>query len=228
MTVTVNPTPRAICKIHSRYQKGCTDCRSRNAEFARTRYRLIAYGHWQPRTVVDAGEVRAHLSRLQESGLSCRVIAAKSNVAPTVVSRIAAGRQPRAYASTAAALLAVDPAPAPDTKVSSLGTARRLQALMAIGWDAHSLAERLDVHYQQVRKWRYRYRDRIPYRHHAAIAALYRELECRPGPAEKARAQARVQGYMPPVCWDDDGDIDDPVGRPRGLRKTTTHERRAA
>jgi hypothetical protein len=127
----------------------------------------------------------------------------------------------------------VDATPTPDTLVSSRGTARRLQALMAIGWDSTTLGLRLDVHKQQISKWRYGYQERIPYRMHCAVAALYRELESRPGSCERARIQARTHGYAPPACWDDDGDLDHHAGRPKGfIRRNfdhpTTSERTAA
>ncbi|MEU4558588.1 helix-turn-helix domain-containing protein [Actinoplanes sp. NPDC023936] len=202
---------------------GCDDCRTTSAARNRNRTRLIAYGQWQG--LVDIEPVRQHLKSLTSgtAGRTMRDIARTANVSPSVVDRILTGKQPTLRSATAKALLGVPLTPTPSSRVSSLGTARRLQALMAAGWDAQPLADRLGVNVQQVRKWRYRYQERITYLRHQAIAALYRELECRTGPSEPARIQARTLGYAPPVCWDDDGDLDDVRGRPKSFKKRHNH-----
>ncbi|BAL87352.1 hypothetical protein AMIS_21320 [Actinoplanes missouriensis 431] len=218
MTSTLASKPvklRTICRRHTRYVAGCEGCREVAATQKRARTRQVAYGTWQG--IVDATPIRRHLQTLLDAGLSRRDIARAARVSRNAVDLVVSGRQASAQAATAHALLAVVAAPSAATRVSSLGVSRRLQALMAIGWSAAAVAGRLDTNLQQVCKWRYRYQDRIAYRHHEAICRLYRELECRPGPSEKAQVHARTLGYAPPICWDDDGDLDDPRARPKGF-----------
>lgn len=215
--MSVSTTSRSVCSLHSRYVKGCHGCRAAAAAKSRTRTRLMAYGRWDG--LVDATPARQHVERLVEAGLTLRAIARRAQLAKSSVESLASGRQSTIYAANARAILAVGPEPDPDTMVSSLGAARRLQALMASGWDAVTLAERLGVHVQRVRKWRYRFQQQVRFRVHQEIAALYRELECRPGPSDPARVQARTLGYAPPACWDGDSDLDDPAAVPKGFRK---------
>ncbi len=220
---------RSICVAHKRYHRGCDGCREATAAWGRNRARMMAYGRWAGN--VDAAECRAHIEKLVSTGLSLKAISDKAGVAGTVVKRVRSGATKKVRAATAAAILAITYSPAPDTLVSSLGTARRLQALMAIGWDSHVLGAYLNVAYQQVGKWRYQYMEQIPHHVHVRVADLYRALECRSGPSKRAIVQASVQCYAPPVCWDGDDDIDNPATRPKGLVRrltTPTRERTAA
>jgi hypothetical protein len=211
---------RASCRDHSRYVVGCAACRTANAARKRARHRLIAYGQWEGDT--DAGPVRDHLALLAASGITRDTIVRLSGVGKSTLSSIAAG-QPTVRAVTAQAVLGVRAAPAPTARVSAAGAIRRLQALTAIGWDAHSLAARLDVQVQQVWHWRSGLYQRVSYRHHQRISALYRVLENRPGPSESSRARAQSLGYVPPIHWDGDGHLDDPNARPKVFKSNPLH-----
>lgn len=82
-------------------------------------------------------------------------------------------------------------------KVPTLGVARKLQALMAIGWSGEYLADRLGVRrsnmptsakYPTVRK---AFADKVD--------ALYSELCETAGPSVKTKARAKAAGWLPPA-----------------------------
>jgi hypothetical protein len=96
-------------------------------------------------------------------------------------------------------------------KVPSIGSVRRIQALMAAGWTGTYLAERLDVRrpnlpthtrYPTIRAWKAK-----------QIADLYDEVHMRAGPSERTRARAELHGFLPPEAWEG-VDIDDPTALP--------------
>lgn len=208
---------RAVCNAHRTYLAGCPDCRDAGAARARTRTRLIAYGQWEG--LLDAADTIAHIQRLLDAGMSRNAIAERSGAAQTVVCRLASGVQKTVHSATARKILAVQAVLPPTAVVSSLGAARRLQALMAAGWDSVTLAPLLGTSVNQVRRWRWRSQQTMRFDVHQRIAVLYRRLESQQGPSEKARRAAYAQGYVPPIHWDDDGDLDCVKARPKGVCK---------
>lgn len=94
-----------------------------------------------------------------------------------------------------------------------IGTARRLQALAAIGWRWTDLAAALDVGtWQAVQNIATRRRGEFVNTSTAErVAALYRRLSSTPGPSEPTRERAAEKGWPPPDAWDD---IDDPTALP--------------
>lgn len=99
----------------------------------------------------------------------------------------------------------------------ALGTRRRLRALLAIGWTAQLLADRLgyvseqgaqNLIHQETRATVHR-------RTHLAVAALYEELSMTPGPSHLNRLRAHGKGWEPPLSWDE-GDLDNPDAVPHG------------
>ena len=101
--------------------------------------------------------------------------------------------------------------------IDSTGTARRLQALAAIGWASADLGERLGRCPERSRTLINRWRNphqRVHTTTAAQVAALYTQLEGTPGPSVAARTHAREAGWAPPLAWHD-LDIDDPRTRPR-------------
>uniref|UniRef100_UPI003F491853 hypothetical protein n=1 Tax=Pseudonocardia sp. CA-138482 TaxID=3240023 RepID=UPI003F491853 len=102
--------------------------------------------------------------------------------------------------------------PPPHT-IDGTGSARRLQALAAIGWPVVALAERLGAHPVHVRYIRCA-RTPVRVRTHEAILALYRELSEKPGPHSRSARHAARRGWAPPIAWDDDT-IDDPAAAPQ-------------
>ena len=212
----------------ARYSHGpcrCGPCRGAASAAARHRYRMIAYGKWQPFT--DAAPAREYVRSLQAQGLGWQRIAELAGVAPPTVSSMLYGRSGRPptgriRTATAEALLAFRPAldDLPSTvPVDAAGTVRRLQALAAAGWSAQRLAGHLDASKAHVRKIVCGKYPRVTAATARAVRGLYDELWDRPPPegtrwektaAARARNHARQQGWPPAQAWDDD-EIDDPA-----------------
>lgn len=98
-------------------------------------------------------------------------------------------------------------------RVDATGTARRLQALAAIGWPSDELGRRLGCTDVAIQQWRRR-RYPVVYRRNARrVAALYDRLSATPGPSSVTRARAARSGWVPPLLWEGI-DIDDPAAAP--------------
>lgn len=102
-------------------------------------------------------------------------------------------------------------------QVSSVGTRRRLQALMAIGWDQHSLAVEVGVTNTRISNLVRGINPEVTSQTAARVARVYDRLSmsARDGTkaARYARTVARRQGWPPPLAWDDiDNDLEPPAG----------------
>lgn len=85
---------------------------------------------------------------------------------------------------------------------SPIPSARKVQALMALGWPAYEITRRLGWSNASSNLQRIPKRARI-YRHHAdAIDRVYRELSGTAGPSATTRRRAKTAGYLPPLAWD--------------------------
>ncbi|HMM96542.1 hypothetical protein [Phycicoccus sp.] len=169
-----------------------------------------AQGH---RRYVPAEDTRVRLQTLVDAHVSLRTIARASGLSDTSVGRLVAGEQRfvrRTTARRVAALRFADVFEQESGNVPSIGTIRRIQALMAIGWrksdleaagvPASNLITRPDREWVAATGWR-RTRD------------VYDRLSMTPGPSQVCRDRARARGYLPPLAWDDDT-IDDPRAVP--------------
>lgn len=98
--------------------------------------------------------------------------------------------------------------------VSSLGTARRLQALAAIGWSITELAVQCDYRKSMIGHLQTRRRPQILRATADRVAEVYERLSMRLGPScTRTRKRAARLGWAPPLAWDD---IDSPTGRAAG------------
>lgn len=96
-------------------------------------------------------------------------------------------------------------------RVDSTGTRRRIQALVAIGWNLEVLAQKLGTARGAVGD----YMCIKPVNASTArrVAAVYNQLSMTPGPSRRAQVRARNKGWVPPFGWDD-AEIDDPNAQP--------------
>lgn len=173
------------------------------------------------RRLVDAGPVHAHLSRLVAAGWSYRAISEAAGVAPTTVHKITHRGQATVRRDVAARILRVraDQVLArranPAGFVPAVGTRRRIEALLALGWRHEDItaasglpgAGRSGVVLHQRGDW-------VAKATHDAIVTAYAALSSRRGPSERTRRRALDLGYAPPAAWDDDADQDDPDAAP--------------
>jgi transcriptional regulator with XRE-family HTH domain len=205
----------------------CPACTAANRQAAARAARLQAYGLWAP--FVPAGTARAHVQALGQAGIGWRRVAALAGVSTGAVSKLLYGgpgdREPARHLrpATAAAILAVRP----DARnlggaalVDAVGTHRRLQALVAIGWSQAKLAARMGMtpaNFAAMMR-----RCQVTADTARAAAAIYDQLWNQPPrqtsqrekiAAARAGNHAQARGWAPPLAWDDD-QIDRPDGKP--------------
>ncbi len=204
-------------------------CRPANAAYERARYRLQAYGRWEPYT--GAQPPRTHVRHLMEAGIGVPRIAELAGVPyPTLCNLLygspSQGVLPpaRIRTATAAKILAVSPgetALAPGALVDATGTRRRVQALIALGHSEKTLAPMIPMAPEHLRRIA-RGHSTVSARTARAVRALYdrmwdqsppRATAAQRATASKCRARAEGKGWVPPLVWDDDT-IDDPSAQP--------------
>lgn len=203
----------------------CNICGFAVSEYDRRREYAIRTGAWR----VDGELVRAHLRSLMAAGVGRRRIAEAAGVNGSLLTRHLYGRNGRPAPATmrydlAQKLLAVTPDLAPPARVPGIGTARRIQALVAIGWPLPELAARLGWTLANLCDRAVCRRPCVAVRNARLVADLYDRLSMTPptGPqADRARVRARRRGWVPPLAWDDDT-IDDLRATPRGTRPAVT------
>jgi hypothetical protein len=195
-------------------------------DYARWRARQIAYGRWEP--WADAAPVRDHVRRLQVTGASYHAIARAAGVSPMTVYRLQSGAPPKGHrirALQATSLLSVTPERLERSiaRRDATGARRRLQALIAMGHPATSLARRLDIAPRKVWDIVRAATATITPATHTAVCDVYERMwDLRPPEhtaaerraAAAARTRAAAKGWPTPMGLDDDG-LDDPAYRPR-------------
>jgi hypothetical protein len=98
-------------------------------------------------------------------------------------------------------------------EVDSTGSARRLQALAALGWNLAALAPQLGMTVSRVQYLQTQQSATALRRTAARVAAVYARLSMTPGPSDRTRRHALRAGWEPPLAWDDDV-LDDPRAEP--------------
>lgn len=199
-------------------------------DYARWRARQIAYGRWEPWT--DAAPVRDQVRRLRVTGASYHAIARAAGVSPMTVYRLQNGAPPKGHglperirALQATWLLAVTPErlERSTARRDATGARRRLQALIAMGHPATSLARRLDIAPRKVWDIVRAATATITPATHTAVCDLYERMwDLRPPEhtaaerraAAAARTRAAANGWPTPMGLDDDS-LDDPAYGPR-------------
>lgn len=204
----------------------CLPCCYAASVYEQQRVKNNAYGR---SNYIDAEPARQHVAKLMAAGVGLKRIVVVSGSSQGVLWKLMYGKNggtpsKRVTKATAERLLALDPANpallADGAPVSSVGAARRLQALTCLGWSINRLADEGGL-------------DRQPLdaalagkpifaRTARAVAALYEQLWDQPAPtgdhrerisASRARRRAEASGWAPPLAWDDET-IDDPDATP--------------
>jgi hypothetical protein len=205
----------------------CYTCAWERSQYDDNRTRAITAGTWQP--WVDAEPVRVHVAFLRSCDMGLRPIAALAGVDRKRLQAILTGRpergtgpQVKVRPALAAAVLAVEPTLenlAPSTLINPVGTQRRLQALVAMGWPQQHLADRLGMtpaNFGTMIR-----REHVLVRRALQVRALYDQL-WRADPRQdgatevgidRALKAAAANGWAPVGAWDDDT-IDDPQATP--------------
>lgn len=221
---------------YARYTAGCRCrvCRRANVAYESNRRRQVAYGRWQP--FVDAEPVRQHVQRLRAAGMGQKRVAELAGISSNTIAKLLYGATPtrRVRPATAERLLSVtlglDLFRAA-ALVDATGARRRLQALVALGWPMTELARRMGMAPSTFSQFM---RSRTVRAVNARrVGELYesmwdqappRDTPQRRGAASRARTLARVEGWLPPLAWDDDT-IDDPAaGAPEPVEQVDVDE----
>jgi hypothetical protein len=226
----VDRTPK-VCQHHTTHRHGtyaayvmdlcrCLLCARARSDWQETTNRTKAYGTWNG--LVDAEPARQHVRALQAAGLGLKQISAAAGFAGGVMGKLMYGyhgRPPavRVRPTTANRIMAV-PMPtianlAAAQLVPAIGTARRIQALMRVGWTIPKIAQLTGVEKQSIRRAARGEQQKVLAATHRAVQRTYDEIWNRPAPADtrearssasRARSMAIREGWPPPAAWDDD------------------------
>jgi DNA-binding XRE family transcriptional regulator len=198
----------------------CIPCRRDHTAHRNRTDRLKAYGRYD-RYNQPVGPVRDHIVMLRGAGITPARLSEISGVSEFAIFRVL--RSPDSgivRARTARRILAVQPSPenaAGHAIVDSTGTRRRVEALVAIGWNLKQLTEMLGYSPTQIP--RMLAGEPVRMRTAREVARFYDVMWDRPAPAGRSRAfalrMAAERRYYPPLARDDD-EIDDPAAKPHG------------
>jgi len=195
------------------------DARRRRANVvdskARKRRQLAAL-RGQPTGLIPNGPIRTRAKRLLDLGWSMEAIVHAADIDATSAGlRLIVGGVSRncerkwAPVANLPITLAV-PDGVPDTCwVPSLGAARRVQALMAIGWRHDDMTEYMGRSSHHLSAHSYKQINAHDWR---LVDAAYEILSGAHGSSPKSRTRARAAGYLPPLAWTN---IDNPREIPR-------------
>lgn len=155
---------------------------------------------------IDATPLRNHLSTLFGAGWSLNSIAGVSGVAATTLSKVHRGDQLNVRPESISRVLAINPDALADRTnrdgrepfVARVGTVRRIQALMFLGWTAEAMREHCGMNTANLIHQQGRWVTRST---HDTVAAMYRDLCARPGPSVRTANRARKNGYVGPAAW---------------------------
>jgi transcriptional regulator with XRE-family HTH domain len=201
----------------------CEPCTAARSAYDNQRFKNIAYGrsHW-----TDPEPARQHVRALMNQGMGLNRIITLGGSNGGQLWKLLYGalredgtRVPtkRIRKDVAARILAVELDLAGGARVRSLGSTRRLRALVALGWSQAELARRLgvtDTAVSRIISGRYE----TVVANATAITRLYDELSMVKPPemtqhqradAAKSRARARRMGWQPPLAIDDETLDDD-------------------
>lgn len=153
-----------------------------------------------------AEPARLHIATLQGASWSYRTIAAHTGLSDTLIINLAHGQE-RCLTAVRDLICALDPTTIPTRSyhgatpfVSRVGTFRRIQALLTMGWPHDHLLTTTGVN---TRALLGKSRPRVSLATHDAIATAYRDLASRRGPSTRTSARALARGYATPADWDD-------------------------
>ncbi|MHA0288309.1 hypothetical protein ACXYX3_17890 [Mycobacterium sp. C3-094] len=178
------------------------------------------YVHWrEANPVLDPAPAREHIKQLRDAGLTWRHISNLSTIPARTLHEIANGSRQFITAPTARCVLGVTVPDIPYYKVDDrsrvpvIGTARRLQALIAIGYTSEQVASMLDYDPHHFAKVLHGKKPSVEAATARAAAELFERLKNTPAPdsygGRRARLRAQRLGWALPLAWDE-GAIDDP------------------
>jgi lambda repressor-like predicted transcriptional regulator len=201
-------------RANGRLADGFKGCPCQRCRAARERYRkrrLLLNTSGRPLRI-PAAPVARHIRALLDAGTGWPTISKKAGCSTSTLHRILNGQE-LTRRTVADRILAVQPKPAPGRFADSVGTVRRLQALMAIGYSLESLSQESGVNVSvlidALKGRKPRVRGSVADR----VAAAYDRLCMRPGDCARSRNRAARESWVPPLAWSE-GALDDPSAVP--------------
>ena len=205
----------------------CRPCRDATRAYERARERQRIYGH---PAYIPADPARAHVRALQARGMGWKRVARAAGLDSSVLWKLLYGDPSRNMAPskrirphTEAAILAVTLNLGGAISTPSVGTRRRLQALVAIGWSQSKLAAHLGMGPGNFgRVIHGNTTPNVTIATARAVTALYDQLWDQPPPHTahrdhiaytRAINHATAFDWPVPMAWDED-DLDDPDAQP--------------
>ena len=171
---------------------------------------------------IPADRIRSHVQALLDSGMGRAEIARRADVEFVTITRLLRGDLATMRRDRATRLALVTPT---DVKaqeaglVDATGSIRRLRALNAIGWSDAEVMRKAGR--RPAEAWMMTQSGRCYASTRAAIAAAYDDLWDKTPPrssgATRAIRRAQLNGWPPPLAWDDDHGphgIDNPDAQP--------------
>lgn len=182
---------------------------------------------------VPAGPVIAKVEQLVSEGYSRQAIAAAAGISSRTIFQATLVKRRTVWRTTSDPILALTRADVvrnstPVSLVPAVGAARRLQALMRMGWRMSDMAANA-TEYHLINKVRTAPYLRIQAANFLRIQEMYDRLSMKVGPSNQNRTKAARFGYAPPLAWDedtiDDPDADPDLGGPALTRRMRLHMR---
>lgn len=156
---------------------------------------------------VDAQRLIPHLTRLKAAGMTDKSIANAAGLTQDAVTGVLRRRYGHITRRVAAALLSVEPQDPDVGLCPSFPTARRLQALGAIGYSSSDISAGCGLSPTMVRFLTKGSRPNVTVRTDRVVAAFYDAHSMIPltgWKADRVRRESAAKGWAPPLAWDDD------------------------
>lgn len=197
------------------YLRGCRrpECLQAHYRYM-SRYRLDRERGGTRRT--PSGPAARHILALCEAGWTIGQIAVAAGCAERTVSNLREQRYKTIKKDLADRILKSRPTLATvpgTTKISAVGTVRRVQALMAIGHSLLSIADAMGMARTALSNTLCGRRPAVEVGTARSAQRIYKEWAERPGSSVRSINRATERGWAPPAAWDDES-IDDPTAAP--------------
>lgn len=207
---------------HNRWQAcRCDDCRA--AALRTSKSQALRRLRGIP-GYVNRETVAAHVRALLAAGWTRVQIADTAKVGRKTVWNVLNSSLATVQTATAQALLALEPADAPDFR-PALGATRRVRALCAMGWPLWWTAAQAGLSETGLRDISSGRTKSVSRERFDAIDGVYRRYAVRLGPSEAAMKTARAKQWVTAAAWND---IDDPKDKPHSVLGQCHRQKRAA
>lgn len=190
----------AGCAHHRNGQAGCAGCQAEWRRYDTRRRARINNGVWLPRVTPDT--VLPHVAVLRQAGMSLTGIAEAAGLEKSTLINLPKRRW--LTGATAAAILAVQPGRRPRAgHVPTVRSARRVQALAALGWSFTAQGSVMQVTNTVVWEIANEVHEHVTETTHTRVVNLFERLSGTAGPSRRTVLLATRRGWLPPLAWED-------------------------